>query len=251
MRRPTGWLLAIVLSASATAAAAEPLKVLSTGAFKQVLLVALPDFEASGRKVEVVTDTAGGVARRIEAGESFDLVIASPAALAPLQASGKVAGPIQDIARVGVGVAVRAGAPRPDIATVEAFKRTLLAAQHVAFVDPASGGTSGIYLSGLLDRLGIGGPVKDKAVLVKGGYAAEKITTGEADLAVQQISELLPVRGVEFIGPLPAEIQNYTVYAAALAPGSREADAARALIARLRNEAGVAAIRAKGMEPAF
>jgi molybdate transport system substrate-binding protein len=157
--------IAVVLSGEARA---EPLKVLTAGAFKQVLLAVIPQFEASGRKVKWETATVGNIINRIEAGESFDLVIASPAALTALGKSGKLEGGI-DLAKVGVGMAIREGAAKPDIGSVDAFKQALLAAKSVAYVDPAAGGSSGIYVSGLIDRLGIGAEVRRKAVLVQGG----------------------------------------------------------------------------------
>jgi len=242
----------LILGVAITGAqAAEPIKVLSAGAFKQVLIAILPQYETSERRVEVQTDTVGGLVRRIEAGETYDLVIASPAALGPLLAAGRLADPVRDIARVGVGVAVRAGAPKPDIATVDGFRNAVLKARAVAYIDPAAGGTSGIYVSGLLDRLGIGPEVKAKAILVKGGYSAERIVSGEADLAVQQISELLPVAGVDFVGPLPPEIQSFTVYSAGTAARTAQPSAVKDLVTMLTSPPGAAAIRSKGMEPAF
>jgi molybdate transport system substrate-binding protein len=231
------------------AAQADPLKVLTAGAFKQVLLAVIPQFETSGRKVQWDNDTVGALLKRIEAGESFDVVIASPAALEALAKSGKIAGGGIELARVGVGMAVREGALRPDIGTVEGFKQALLAAKAVAYIDPASGGSSGIYLSGLIDRLGIGAEVKPKSVLVHGGTSADRIVSGEADVAVQQISELLPVKGVVLVGPLPPEIQNYTVYSAGIAAGSQQRPSAQALIDLLRSPDGAVAITSKGMEP--
>ena len=251
------WALALTVLASALTLAlvppdvarAETIKVLTAGAFKQVLQAVIPPFEASGHKVSWDNDTAGALVKRIEGGESFDLLIASPAALQALAKSGKVSGVGTALARVGVGVAVREGAPKPDIGTVEDFKKAMLAARAIAYIDPASGGSSGIYLSSLFDRLGIADAVKPKAVLVKGGYAAERVVSGEADIAVHQISELLPVKGVTLVGPLPAEIQSYTVYSAGIAAGSTQAAAAQALIALLRSPDGAAAVRSKGMEP--
>jgi molybdate transport system substrate-binding protein len=231
------------------AARAETLKVLTAGAFKPVLQALVPQFEAAGRELQWDNDTVGGLVKRIEAGESFDVVIASPAALDALGKSGKIAGGGIALAEVGVGMAVREGAARPDISTVEGFKQALLAAKHVAYIDPAAGGSSGIYLSGLVDRLGIGAEVRSKSVLVHGGTSADKVASGEADVAVQQISELLPVKGVVVVGPLPAEIQNYTVYAAGIAAGSGQRPLAQALIDLLRSDDGAAAIKSKGMEP--
>jgi molybdate transport system substrate-binding protein len=228
---------------------AEPLKVLTAGAFKQVLLAILPQFEAAGHEVLWDNDTVGGLLKRIEAGEGFDVVIASPAALDALGKSGRVAGGGIGLAKVGVGVAVREGAAKPDISTVEGFKQALLAAKAVAYIDPASGGSSGIYLSGLLDRLGIGDAVRPKSILVHGGTSADRVVSGEADMAIQQISELLPVKGVMLVGPLPAEIQNYTVYSAGIAAGTPRRASAEALIDLLRSGGGAAVLTSKGMQP--
>ncbi len=154
------------------------------------------------------------------------------------------------MARVGVGVMVKAGAPAPDISSVEAFKRALLAAKSVAYIDPASGGSSGIYVAGLLDKLGIADQVKPKAKLKKGGYVADLIVSGEAELGIHQISEIVPVKEVTLIGPLPAEIQNYTVYAAGIGAGAKDAEAAKALIKALTGPAAAAVLKSKGMEAA-
>jgi molybdate transport system substrate-binding protein len=228
-------------------AQAETLKVLTAGAFKQVLLAMLPQFQAMGHDVQWETDTVGGLVKRVEAGETFDVLFASPAALAQLKKSGKVGNSV-DLARVGVGVAVKEGAAKPDIGTVADFRNALLGVRSVAYIDPASGGSSGIYVAGLIDRLGIGDEVRKKSVLVKGGYSAERVVSGEADMAVQQISELLPVKGVVLVGPLPAEIQNYTIYSAALAPGTAKAAAGQALIDLLQGRDGAATMATKGME---
>jgi molybdate transport system substrate-binding protein len=240
-------LLAIGLGLPATARA-ETLKVLTAGAFKQVMLAMMPQFKAMGHDVQWETDTVGGLVRKIEAGETFDVVFASPAALQGLTKAGKTGAGI-DIARVGVGVAVKEGAAKPALATTEDFKKALLAAKAVAYIDPASGGSSGIYVAGLLDKLGIGDQIRPKSVLVKGGYSAERIVSGEADIAVQQISELLPVKGVTLVGPLPAEIQNYTVYAGAPSAGTTKAATVQALIDLLRSKDGAAAMAGIGMEP--
>lgn len=229
-------------------AQAETLKVLTAGAFKQVLLAVIPQFQSPGRDVKWETGTVGNIVSRIEAGESFDLVVASPAALATLSKSGKLDAGI-DLAKVGVGVAVREGAAKPDIGSVDAFKQALLAARSVAYVDPAAGGSSGIYVSGLIDKLGIGAEVRQKAVLVRGGAAADRVVSGEAEIALQQISEILPVKGAVLAGPLPSDIQNYTIYSAAITAGSKEKPSAQALIDLVRSSAGAAAIKSAGMEP--
>lgn len=239
--------MAVSLSAP-VAAHAETLKVLTAGAFRQVLLAALPQFKSQGHDITWEADTVGGLAKRIAAGESFDVVFASPAALAAAHGAGKV-GDVVDIARVGVGVAVKQGAPKPDLSTVDAFKAALQHARAVAYIDPASGGTSGIYLNGLIDRLGIGDAVRSKSILVKGGFSAERVAGGEADLAIQQISELLPVKGVVLAGPLPPAIQSYTVYSGAAAAATPHKAAADALLTLLRSPEIAKVITTAGMEP--
>jgi molybdate transport system substrate-binding protein len=253
MRMTLLGLAAMVVAAGApgTGTAAE-LKVLTAGAFKQVVLALVPEFEKqSGHKVKVENDTVGALTKRIEGGESFDVAVLTPGAVNDLATKGKfAAGSRINLARVGVGVVVKEGAPKPDISTVEAFKQALLAAKSVAYIDPAAGGSSGIYVAGLLDKLGIAAAVNAKAKLIHGGAVADHIANGEAELGVHQISEILPVKGVTLVGPLPAEIQNYTVYAAGVGAGSKETDAAKALIGALSGPSAAAVFKAKGMEPA-
>jgi len=243
---------AIMAAGAAGSATAAEIKVLTAGAFKQVLVALVPDFEKqTGHKVTVDNDTVGALTKRIEGGEAFDIAVLTPGAINDLTAKGKfVAGSRSTLARVGVGVMVKAGAPAPDISSVEAFKRALLAAKSVAYIDPASGGSSGIYVAGLLDKLGIADQVKPKAKLKKGGYVADLIASGEAELGIHQISEIVPVKEVTLIGPLPAEIQNYTVYAAGIGTGAKDGEAAKALIKALTGPAAAAVLKSKGMEAA-
>jgi len=145
---------------------------------------------------------------------------------------------------------VKSGAPVPKVDTVDAFRDLLLRAKGVAMVDPAAGGTSGVYLFRVYDKLGIAEQVRAKAVLVPGGLSAEKVVNGQADIAIQQMSELLPVSGVTVVGPLPAEIQNYTVYAGALSAHAAQADAGRQLLDALRAPEMEPVLKAKGMEVA-
>ncbi|MFZ3251580.1 MAG: substrate-binding domain-containing protein, partial [Pseudolabrys sp.] len=154
------------------------------------------------------------------------------------------------LATVGVGVVVKEGAPKPDVSTVEAFKRALLAAKSVAYIDPASGGSSGVYIDKLLERLGIADQVRPKAKLKKGGYVAELVVNGEAELGLHQISEIVPVKGATLVGPLPKEIQNTTTYAAGLSASPQNKDAAQALIKMFSGPAAAAVLKSKGMEPA-
>ena len=247
-----GLAMVVMAAGAPRGAAGAEIKVLSAGAFKQVLLALVPDFErTSGHKVTVENDTVGALTKRIEAGEAFDLAVLTPKAVDDLAKEGKlVAGSRANLARVGVGVVVKDGTPKPDIGSVAAFKQALLAAKSVAYIDPAAGGSSGIYVAGLLDKLGIAGEVKPKAKLIPGGAVAEHVAKGEAELGIHQISEILPVKGVTLVGPLPAEIQNYTVYAAGVGAHAKEGDAAKALIKALSGPAAAEVLKSKGMEPA-
>ncbi|MFL5046032.1 MAG: molybdate ABC transporter substrate-binding protein, partial [Xanthobacteraceae bacterium] len=180
--------------ATVQASAAAEVKVLTAGAFKQIVLAVVPEFEKSGHKLVVDNDTVGALVKRIEGGEAFDVAVLTPAAVDELTGKGKIAsGSKTVLARVGVGVMVKAGAPAPDIGSVDAFKRALINAKSVAYIDPASGGSSGIYIANLLQKLGLADEIKPKAKLKQGGYVADLIKSGEAELGIHQISEILPV----------------------------------------------------------
>jgi molybdate transport system substrate-binding protein len=247
-----GLAMMVVSAAVPGGARAAEIKVLTAGAFKQVLLAVLPEFEKqTGHKVTVENDTVGALRKRIEGGEAFDVAVLTPAAIDDLSAKGKLAaGTRANLARVGVGVMVKAGAPAPDIGSVEAFKRALLAAKSVAYIDPASGGSSGIYVAGLLEKLGIADQITPKAKLKKGGYVADLIVAGEAELGIHQISEIVPVKEVKLVGPLPGEIQNYTIYAAGLGAAAKDGEAAKALIKALTGPAVADVLKSRGMEAA-
>jgi molybdate transport system substrate-binding protein len=231
-------------------AAAAEIKVLTAGAFKQVVLALVPEFEKqTGHKVTVDNDTVGALQKRIDGGETFDVVVVSPGAINELVKKGKVVdGSRTVLAKVGVGVMVKDGTPKPAIGTVDQFKQALLAAKSVAYIDPASGGSSGIYVDGLLTKLGIADQVKPKAKLKKGGYVADLIVSGEAELGIHQISEIVPVKGVTLVGPLPADIQNFTTYAAGLGSAARDAEAAKALIKALSGPGLSPVLKQKGMD---
>ena len=241
---------ALILGLVPAMAHAAEVKVLTTGAMKAVVLELVPQFEKeTGHKAVVDNDTAGGVTRRVEDGEAVDIVVNTPGGLNALAEKGKVVRDSRaNVARVGIGVVVKEGAPAPDISNVEAFKRALLAAKSVAYIDPASGGSSGIYLSSLFDKLDIAAEIKPKAKLKQGGYVAELIANGEAELGLHQISEILPVKGVKLVGPLPAEIQNYTTYAAAVTTNAKQPDAAQSLIKLLTGPAADGVLKARGIE---
>ena len=241
--------LVVLVQAAAGVSAAE-LKVASALAMSPALKALASEFEkSSGHKLVLNFGTAGQVKSRVEAGESVDLVITAAAAIDDLIKQGKVAsGSRVDIAKVGIGVAVRSGAPKPDISTTEAFKQTLIAAKSIARGDPAAGGAAGVHVARVLERLGIDAEVKAKSKLATGPAIAEIAAKGDAEIAITQISEIVPVPGVDLVGPLPSELQNMTVFAAGVSANATEPDAARALIKFLTGP-GSAEIRKSGMEP--
>ena len=245
-----GLIVVAAACAGADAAGAAELKVLTAGAFKPVVAALAPVFEGqTGHTVRIENDTAGALARRIGNGEAFDVVVLTPAAMEPLEQAGRVArGSSVRLARVAIGVAVKQGAPLPAIGSESALRQALLAARAVAYIDPAAGGSSGIYLTQLFQRMGIAAQIAPKAVLVPGGLVAQRLVSGEADLALHQISEILAVPGVTLVGPIPAEVQNYTVYAGGLAATSADLPAARAFLELLAGERAKTVLKDKGME---
>jgi molybdate transport system substrate-binding protein len=254
MLQPKAWALAVgVMMASAAAgdvATAAEVKVLTAGAMKEVVLTIKGDFEReTGDQLVIENDTAGALLRRISGGEAFDVAIVTPAIITELTSKGKVAaGTARSLARVGIGVMVKAGAPAPDISSVDAVKRALLEAKSIAMIDPSGGGSSGIYLAALFDKWGLSQQLMAKAKLKRGGYVADIIAAGEAELGLHQISEILPVAGVTLVGPLPAEIQSYTTYNAGISAAAANAAGARVVI-RLLTEAKMdAVLQAKGMQ---
>lgn len=242
-------LVLFALSTLSTTASAADLKVLTTGAMKPVLLEVVPAFQQDSKQtVTLDNDTAGALVKRIQGGAAFGVVVLTPAGIDELAKAGKVS-PGVELARVGIGVMVKAGAPRPDISTVDALKRTLLAAKSVAYIDPASGGSSGIYLARLWERLGIADALKPKAKLKQGGAVADLIVNGEAEIGFQQASEITASPGVTLIGQLPEEIQNYTVYSGAISTSAQSPPAAAAFVVWLRRPAMAPILQAKGLLP--
>jgi molybdate transport system substrate-binding protein len=246
-----GAAIGLAVTMAQPAASAE-IKVLTTGAFKQVVVALIPEFEkATGHKVVLDNGTVGQLTKRVDGGESFDVLVLSPRGIDDFIKKGKlVAGSSAKLAKVGVGVMVKAGAAKPDVSSVEAFKQALLKAKSVAYIDPASGGSSGIYVAGLLDKLGIGGEVKPKAKLKQGGHVSDLVVSGDAEIGIHQISEIVSEKGVTLVGPLPAEIQNYTTYAVGIASDTKQAEAAKAFIKVLTGPSAAAVLKSKGMEGA-
>ena len=220
-----------------------------SNSLRGVLGELIPQFErASGHKVSISYDPAKVMMERIARGESADLVILGGSAIEDLIRAGKVAADSRrPVASCGVGIAVRAGAKKPDVGTVDALKNALLAVKSVAWTQE---GASGIYFTKLIERLGIAGPVQAKAVRRPGGLIGELVAAHEAELAVQQIPELLAVPGIELAGPLPQEIQVTTHSWAGIFSGASQPAAARALLDFLTSPAAAKVFRARGHEPA-
>src|SRR5690242_13887211 len=210
----------------------------------------LPVFEkTSGHKVTVAYGNAGAIADRFQKGEAADLVINTAPLMDQLRAQGKVvAGDRIIIAKVGVSAFVRKGAMKPDISSAEAFKRSMLAARSIAYPDPAGGGASGIYMASLLERLGIAGEMKPKTKLSSAKVLYASVASGDVEIGFNQISEVLAEPTVEFAGPLPSAIQNYTQFAPGIVTGSNQTDAARALVMFLYSPAAKTVLKAKGFE---
>lgn len=240
-------LTAAALMIGASAQAAE-VKVIGSAAIKEVLLDLVPAFEkASGHKVVTIWGGTEAITKRIAGGEVVDVVLVAAPNVERLIAEGKlVAGSRADVAKSGIGVAVRAGLPKPDISSGEAIKNAVLAAKAVAY----SSGPSGFYLADLFKRWGISEQIKDKVKQTPSGVqVGEVLARGEADLGFQQVSELLHRKDIQYLGPLPADIQHVTVFSAGLHRAAPEPDAARALVKFLTSPAAGPTIRKTGMEP--
>lgn len=237
---------------TAPLAAADNLKVLAAGAIAPVVRAVAVDFERrSGIHVSVDNATGGATDQRIRAGSAFDVAVVPDGVMNGLAKDGYVdAASGRQLAQVGIGVAVKQGAALPKIATVAQFRQTLLDAPSVAVIDPKAGGSSGIYLEGLFAKLGIAEQMRAKQVLVPGGLVAQKLIDGSAALALHQESEILQVKGAHLVGPLPAAIQNYTVYAGASAAHTDSPAAARAFLSLFAGAAARRNMQEHGLTPA-
>ena len=225
--------------AAGTAATAAEITVLSTpGPMPEVLgKTLLPAFEkASGTKFKVTFKSAPAIIKDVNDGAAVDLIISEPESLADLVKSGKIGHDAMSRVMLSrVGVAVKAGAPKPDISTPEAFKAALVAAKSVAH----SQGASGQHFVTVIARLGLVDVLKPKTVVVQGKPVAAAVAAGEAEIGVQQVAELLPVPGIDFVGPLPGDLQKIIVYSAAIPATAKEADAAKAFVKFLTSEAAM------------
>jgi molybdate transport system substrate-binding protein len=242
------WLIALASLLLPGIAHAAEIKLLASGAVKEAYLELLPQFEqASGHKVAAEWSSTPDIRKRIAGGEAADLVILADNATQGLIQQGKVAaGARISFAKSGIGVAVRAGAPKPDIGSADALKRSLLEAKSVGY----SAGASGIYLVGLFDKLGIADQVKAKTAHVKPGEpVGEVVARDEAEIGFQQVSELIHVKGIDYLGPLPAELQHITVFSGGVPSAAKQADAATALVHFLTAPAAAPTLKKHGLEP--
>ena len=226
-----------------------PLRVMSTLAVMGVLQELLPAREqATGGRIIAAFGPTATLLGRIKAGETADLTILTAEAIDALIAAGTLrAGSRVDMAVSVVGVAVRAGAPRPEIGTPEAFRQALLAARTIAY---SRAGASGIFFAGLIERLGIAAEVNAKATVIPQGFTAELAARGEVELAIQQVSELMTVPGVDIVGPLPEAINTRAVFSAGIFANSPAPEAAAALLRHLIEAGTPALLAAKGLLPA-
>jgi molybdate transport system substrate-binding protein len=230
------------------AAGAVEIKVLSTQATEQAYRELVPQFEkTSGHTVTTIFTGTLDLQKRIAAGETYDLILmAGPAIDDFIKAGTIVPGSRVDVAKSGVGVGVRAGAPKPDISTTDAFKKALLAAKTIGY----STGPSGVYVTGLFQRLGIADQVKPKLKQTPTGiFVGSIVANGEAEIGVQQVSEMSQFPGVDYVGPLPADIQQITVFSSGLQVGAKQADAAKAWVKFLTAPAAASAFKSKGLQP--
>jgi molybdate transport system substrate-binding protein len=233
----------------AGAASAAEIKVLVSNALKSTMEELAPQFEkASAHRLVITFGAAAEIKTSIEKGAAVDVAILTTAVTDDLVKEGKLtAAGRADIARSGAGVAARKGAPKPDISTTEAFKHALIDAKSIAYVEA---GATAPYIKSLFERLGIADQIKSKLKpQPTSNPAAKAVANGEAELGITQISEILPYAGAELVGPLPADVQLYTVYPAAVAADTKEPDAAKALIKFLTAPAAIAVLKAKGLNP--
>ncbi len=236
---------AVLLS---SAAGAAEIKVLSTQATEEAYKELAPQFEkASGHKVTTVFTGTLDALKRLSNGETYDLLIMARQQIDELSQSGKVvAGSRTDIAKSGVGVAVGKGKPKPDIRTVDALKKTLLAARSIGY----STGPSGIYVVTMFQKMGVADEIKGKLKQTPTGvFVGSIIASGEAEIGFQQVSELSFFPGIDYVGPLPAEVQLITIFSAGIPAGTKQADAAKSLVSFITAPAAVAIFKKHALDP--
>lgn len=239
------------LTSAAEIARAVELRVLASVALTAALNELTPVYEkATGDKLSIEYGLAAELKKRILDGETADVIILTRLMMDDLQQQDKLAAnSLANVAGTPVSVVARAGAPEPDISSVEAFKRTLLAARSIVYADPAKGGAAGVYFAGVLNRLGMSGQLKEKTILVPGAQAAEVVARGDAELGIAQASEIVPVAGAQLVGPLPGELASMTVFTAGIGATGKSPEAAKVLIRFLTGPKAAPRLKAKGFEP--
>jgi len=245
--------VAAFLFVQATFASAAELKVFSTIGVKSVVEELGPKFEqATGHKLNITWSTAALLTKRVQAGEMADALILVRGNIETLLKEHKIVpGTDATLGKSSVAVAVKKGAPKPDISSPDALKKSLLAAKAITYSNPAAGGASGVYFAKQLDKMGIAEQMKGKTKFPPaGGFAATLLINGEADIAVQTTPELASVSGVEVVGPLPGDMAFTAVFAAGVGAGATQPDAAKAFLKFLTTPAAQAAFKAKGFDPA-
>jgi len=248
MKTATILAAASALLLSGMAEAAE-IKVLSTQATQEAYAELVAQFEkATGHKVTTVFTGTLNVQKRLADGEAYDLIImAGPAIDEQIKLGKAVAGSRVDLAKSGTGLAVRKGAAKPDISSVDALKKTLLTVKSIGY----STGPSGLYMLAVFERLGIADQVKGKLKQTPSGvFVGTLIANGDAEVGFQQISELVHFAGIDYVGPLPGDLQRMTMFSAGIRSGAKQADAAKALVKFLTAPAAAPVIRKHGLEPA-
>jgi molybdate transport system substrate-binding protein len=241
---------AALIVATGSAQAAE-IDAMITTAMKAAVEQLAPPFErANGHVLRIVYGPSGGLARRFNGGEPADLVVVDSKALDELIKQGKVALGRTDVARTGIGIAVRKGAPKPDVSSAEALKHALLAAKSIGHTAPAGGGVTAAHVMGVFEKLGIAADVAPKVKLAAGGpngRVSVLVSSGEAEIGLQQVSELMSNPEVEVIGMLPAELQQMTIYSAGVTTSARQVEPAKAFIRHLAAPEAMAIYKAKGL----
>ncbi len=243
--------LAAALIAATGAAPAAEIDAMITTAMKAAIEELAPPFErASGHTLRVVYGPSGGLARRFNGGEPADLIVMDSKVLDELIRQGRVIPGRTDLARTGIGIAVRKGAPKPDVSSADALRRALLAAKSIAHTAPAGGGVTAAHIMGVFEKLGIAAQVTPKVKLAAGGpdgRVSVLVSSGEAEIGLQLVSELMSNPDVEVIGMLPAELQLIAILSAGITTAAREPEPAQAFIRHLAAPAAMTIYKAKGL----
>ena len=245
--------IAVFLFAQAGLVSAAEIKVFATVGVKSVLEEIIPKFEtATGNKVAITWSTAALLMKRVQAGEQADALILIKGNIETLQKEGKIVPGTDVIFTKSIfAVGIKAGAPKPDISTPEAFKKALLASKAVSYTNPASGGASGVYTAKQIEKMGITEQMKGKTKHPpSGGFSGSLLVDGQADIAINSKPELLSVPGVEVVGPLPGDMAFTVIYDACVQTGAAQADAAKTLVKYLMTPEAQAVVKAKGFDPA-